>query len=276
MAGIRQEFVQTDFGKIHVRMSGSRRHARLPLVCLHMVPQSGQDFEAFMQIAGRDRVVVAPDYPGYGDSEPLSDNVPISIETYAKAVWQTLDVLNLKSVEILGYHTGSKVAVEMASQSPSRSAKLFCISLSSMTRETYDASEAKFEPLVNATSSRPHTDWLKTLHDYYDPELPEDILKQKYTTSVNVGSRSHLGFLASHIYNAKILEKLRRLKTPLALINPNDDLRSVTPKAADHIENSVLLERPDWLPGFLDIKPQSVLETINLASSRLDEVSLAH
>lgn len=271
MVSIRRKFVDTDFGRVYVRLSGSQTSAALPLVCLHMAPQSGQDYEAFMKLAGRDKLVIAPDYPGYGESDALLDDMNVSIETYAKAVWHVVDALNLSDVEILGYHTGSKVGIEMALQAPQRTSKLYCISLSTMTPGEYKTRKVAFEPLSNRKSES----WFSSLKGYYDPALSEEVLKQKFNMSLKVGSRSHLGFKASHLYNAKILEKLGELQVPVALINPNDDLHAVTPKAAAYIENCVLIERGDWLPGFLDVKPHSVIETLNFASQNLNDIGQA-
>lgn len=268
MVNIRREFIQTKFGYIHVRISGNLSTQKRPLMCLHMAPQSGQDFEAFMKLADQDRLVIAVDYPGYGESDPLPSEVAVSIDVYAQAIWQVTDALSLSIVDILGYHTGSKVGIEMALQSPLRTGQLYCISLSTMTREAFDACDVKFEPLNKGNSD----DWREKLRSYYDPDMPENILQQKYATSMKAGSRSHLGFVASHSYNAIILDKLGRLQTPMALINPFDDLHAITPKAADYINNCLVIERKEWLPGFLDVNPQSVLETLNFAARKLNQI----
>lgn len=259
MESIRKKAVKTEHGNVHIRVCGNPKSSAAPLLCLHMAPQSGEDFEEFMKLAGRDRFVIAPDYPGYGDSDPLPADVPVTIESYALAMWQVLDALNISQIEALGYHTGSKVGIEMALQRLISVSKLFCISLSTMSPEAYKNSSVTFEPLTPEGADI----WFQKLKGYYDPNLPEDILKQKLAATLKVASRSHLGFVASHSYNASILEKLRRLTVPVTLINPKDDLQDITPRAFNYIQNCTLLEQPNWLPGFLDLQPQSVLDVIN-------------
>lgn len=259
MAAIRQEVVRTEFGNIHIRVSGNSKLLSTPLICLHMAPQSGDDFERFMNLAGRDRLVIAPDYPGYGESDPLPEDVPIAIETYAQAIWEVLDRLRISQIELVGYHTGSKVGIEMALQRPVSVKKLFCISLSTMTPEMFEKLDIKFEPLSHEGADG----WFQKLKNYYDPKLPDDILREKLAATLKIASRSHLGFIASHKYNENILQKLGELSTLVVLINPKDDLYEVTPNAANYIESCSLVEKPDWLPGFLDLRPQSVLDVIN-------------
>jgi pimeloyl-ACP methyl ester carboxylesterase len=236
-----------------------------------MAPQSGQDFEPFMALAGQERLVIAPDYPGYGDSDPIKGEAEVSIEAYAKSMWEALDALNVKNVEILGYHTGSKVGIEMALQSPARVSTLICISLSTMTPEQYAAKQPSFKPLSNQETNDAFPGWWKTLRGYYDDMLPYDVLVQKYATSIKSGPRFHLGFQASYQYNAVVIEKLKALKTLTVIINPNDDLKEVTPLAVNYIENAVLVEKEQWLPGFLDIRPQEVLEIVNSVAGLLTE-----
>lgn len=255
-------------------MAGSENSDQVPLLCLHMVPQSGQEFEMLMKLAGRDRLVIAPDYPGFGASDQIHDDKKISIETFANAVWQALDVLGCANVEVLGYHTGSKVGIEMALQFPDRVDGLCCISLSTMTPDQFASQDVSFSPLYGESAGSDLINWWHQLKSYYDPELPVDILVQKYSTSIKVGKRFHLGFKASHQYNANILEKLRCLTIPTKLINPHDDLKAITPLAAPYIPDCTFIDRPDWLPGFLETKPESVIEVLASSGMKLDESSM--
>jgi len=204
----------------------------------------------------------------------MPENV-VTIENYAKSIWQVLEALKISQVEILGYHTGSKVGIEMSLQFPQRVEKLLCISLSTLTPEQYASKKTSFAPLPIRFPGDELTKWWKTLKGYYDPDISIETLVQKYTISLKSGPRFHLGFAASHHYNATVLEKLACLGVPTALINPNDDLQNVTPLAEKFIENCVLINEPNWLPGFLDIKPEDVLKTMQSAFELLDNKNKA-
>lgn len=78
-----------------------------PLILFHMSPYSGVIYENLMADLGRDRVVIAVDTPGFGNSDaPL---VPPTIQQYAAAMGDLLDGLKLRGVDVMGYHTGSKL-----------------------------------------------------------------------------------------------------------------------------------------------------------------------
>jgi len=271
MTIIERKYLTTDFGQMHLRLAGGGYSKTSPLICLHMAPQSGQDFAALMKHVAQDRLVIAPDYHGYGSSDPISDPAKISISVYAKSIWQALDQLDVTHVEILGHHTGSKVGIEMALQSPERVKKLLCISLSTMTPEQYAAKKPSFKPLAEDFPGDGLWDWWKMLREYYDPDISFEILSVKYAESIKTGEHFHSAFKASHEYNADILNKLRDLKTPMALVNPNDDLRDVTPIAAKYITHCHLVEKPNWKPGFLDTKPDEVFSVLKFAFKALDK-----
>jgi len=271
MTKIDRKYLITDFGQMHLRLAGDRYSKTSPLICLHMAPQSGQDFAALMKRVSQDRLVIAPDYHGYGSSDPISGPAKISISVYAKSIWQALDQLDVADVEILGHHTGSKVGIEMALQSPERVRKLLCISLSTMTPEQYAAKKPSFKPLAEDFPGEGLWEWWKTLREYYDPNISFKTLSAKYAESIKTGEYFHSAFKASHEYNADILNKLGNLKTPVALVNPNDDLRDVTPIAAKYITHCHLVEKPDWKPGFLDTKPNEVFDLLQSAFKALDK-----
>lgn len=83
------------------------------LVLLHPMPHDGGFFSTIAPLLAAGRTVLAPDYPGYGQSDPL-DQEP-SIEAYAQAV---IDVLRARdthgAADLLGFHSGCLVATEMA------------------------------------------------------------------------------------------------------------------------------------------------------------------
>lgn len=66
--------------------------------------------------------VIAPDLPGFGNSDP-APFVP-AIEDWAASVVAVLDALGLRAAHVLGHHTGGLVATEVAVQYPERVEKL--------------------------------------------------------------------------------------------------------------------------------------------------------
>jgi pimeloyl-ACP methyl ester carboxylesterase len=112
-------YVRCRFGQLHVRRAG-RRSARPPLLMFHQVPNSGQIFEPVLPLLSADRLVLAPDTPGYGMSDPAPD--PQTIGAYADAMGDAIAALKLGRVDLVGYHTGAAIAAELATRSARASA----------------------------------------------------------------------------------------------------------------------------------------------------------
>jgi pimeloyl-ACP methyl ester carboxylesterase len=70
-------------------------------------------FETIAPLLAKHRGVLAPDYPGYGRSQALPGTPSIAI--YAEAMMEVLQQSPLRApFDLLGFHTGCLVAVEMA------------------------------------------------------------------------------------------------------------------------------------------------------------------
>ncbi|WP_372810382.1 alpha/beta fold hydrolase [Litorivivens sp.] len=113
-AVIRRGYCDIDGGQLHYRQAGSRD--KLPLLLLHQSPSSSVMYEALMQVLGDDYWLLAPDTPGFGQSDPLSE--PVSIVAYARAIQQFLDALEIEQALVFGHHTGASVAVQLAHDHP--------------------------------------------------------------------------------------------------------------------------------------------------------------
>ncbi len=118
-------FVDGRYGQVHVRVAAPPDAAmrRRPVLLLHPSPYSSAFFEDFMAELSKDRWVIAIDTPGFGDSDrPAS---PPTIAEYADNALRVLSALGVEQkVDLLGYHTGTLIAAEMALQSPQRIERL--------------------------------------------------------------------------------------------------------------------------------------------------------
>ena len=108
-SGARRELVETRLGHMHVRMWGE---GDTPLVLLHMSPLSGAMFKPLAPLVSAGRLVVAPDRIGFGHSDRFAR--PPTIAEYALATLDCLDGLGIGHFDVLGSHTGSVEAVELA------------------------------------------------------------------------------------------------------------------------------------------------------------------
>jgi pimeloyl-ACP methyl ester carboxylesterase len=111
-------YADTSLGQVHYLEAGSGT----PLVLLHQTADSSRMYtEVFPCFAERFRVL-APDTPGFGDSDKPSE--PPGIEGYARALAEFLDRIGVERAHLLGHHTGAAIAVEFAATYPDRVLKL--------------------------------------------------------------------------------------------------------------------------------------------------------
>ena len=123
-AQIRRQYVQVPAGTIHCAMAGEGA----PVVLLHQTPRSWDEFRDVLPRLGRTRRAIAMDTPGYGDSSPLASG-EASVERWAEVAMSLLDALQIERAALVGHHTGSYVATELAARWPER---VSAIVLSSM------------------------------------------------------------------------------------------------------------------------------------------------
>ena len=107
-------YADTPRGIIHYAQSGSGPQ----LLLLHATPGSHRAFGQLAPLLASAFRVIAPDTPGYGNSDPLQGDV--SIEAMAGSMVDLLDTLELPRADLLGLHTGNKIAAAMAARWPDR------------------------------------------------------------------------------------------------------------------------------------------------------------
>ena len=106
-------------------------------MCLHMSPNSGRIYEAILEAMGTDRTALAPDMPGFGESDPPT--APPEIADYARTAAHVADTLGLKQIDVMGYHTGSETCIELALQRPDLVRRIVQISCPVFTDDELDA-----------------------------------------------------------------------------------------------------------------------------------------
>ena len=100
-------------GQVSYRMEGSGK----PLLLLHQTPMPSE-YSQMIPILSKSYRVVAMETMGYG----YSDNPPkeYEIEDFAQSVVNFLSAIGINKTSIVGHHTGSSIAVEVAAAYPER------------------------------------------------------------------------------------------------------------------------------------------------------------
>lgn len=110
---INRHFVDIDGRRVHYRRCGEGP----PLLMVHQSPRSSAEYEALMREWGGHFTCIAPDTPGFGQSDPLAAPEP-AIEEFADALVALIDRLGLAPVAAYGFHSGGIILVTALKRHP--------------------------------------------------------------------------------------------------------------------------------------------------------------
>ncbi len=119
-----RHFVRLTAGQAHFRSAGSSRPGGPPpLYCAHASPGSSLGLAPMAAQFGIDRLVIAPDMLGNGDSDPPGRE-STTMDFYTDCAVELLDRLDLDQVDFYGLHTGAQIGLELAIRYPHRVRRL--------------------------------------------------------------------------------------------------------------------------------------------------------
>ena len=102
--GVRRAYVNGRYGQLHYRIAKPASPSSVALLCIHASPSSGRMYAALLSKLGRDRIAIAPDTPGFGESDAPAS--PPEIADYAGQMGEFLDALAIREVDVLGHTCG--------------------------------------------------------------------------------------------------------------------------------------------------------------------------
>ena len=108
----------------YVRVQGRRVHYRRagagPAVLLvHQSPRSSAEWLPLMERWAERFTVIAPDTPGFGQSDPLPGDRP-EIDDFANALIDLLDALGIARTAAYGFHSGGIILMAALRRDPAR------------------------------------------------------------------------------------------------------------------------------------------------------------
>ncbi|OYY72794.1 alpha/beta hydrolase [Sphingomonas sp. 28-63-12] len=112
---ITRHFADIGPRRVHYRRCG----AGPVLLMVHQSPRSSAEYEALMHNWGTQFTCIAPDTPGFGQSDPLSGDDP-SIEDFADAIVALIDALGIGPVAAYGFHSGGIILVTALKRHPEK------------------------------------------------------------------------------------------------------------------------------------------------------------
>ena len=118
---ITRHYLDVNGRRVHYRKCGSGP----TLIMVHQSPRSSAEYEKLMIKWGSSFTCIAPDSPGYGQSEPLPITSP-DINDFGDGLIEFLDVLGVNEVGIYGFHSGGAIAMNAHVRNPGRFTALAC------------------------------------------------------------------------------------------------------------------------------------------------------
>jgi pimeloyl-ACP methyl ester carboxylesterase len=123
-AGLRCGYVALAHGDLHLSACGAwprGSQAPRPLLLLHDLPGCAASLEVLMVPLGADRLCLAPDLPGTGESTALPEG---GVEVWIGALLAMLDSLDLATVDVYAEGLAGSLAVALAVRAPGRVGRL--------------------------------------------------------------------------------------------------------------------------------------------------------
>jgi len=200
---------------------------------------------------GRDRLAIAMDTPGFGNSDPTPHQP--SISDYSQAALDLMDALDLGVFDLMGYHTGSKVAVQSAIENPNTVHRVVMVSAPNYTEEELAEVRRIYgpEPLTEDGSHYMKW-WQSAVHWSMKGRTLDDIGQVFWARTLNP-KISWWGHAAAFAFDS--VKAIPEVTQPILVLNPEDDVWERTRRAEDLLAHpqSRIHDLPGWSHGFLDL-----------------------
>lgn len=272
MSSVEKAYAPSRFGQLHyriVRPGGPVTHP--PLLVLHQTPSNSCEWMPILPHLARGRVVIAPDTPGYGMSDAPME--PATIPDFGAVMADLVDHLVAKGdvgdgpFDIMGAHTGSIIAAEMAVTLPARVRRVVLFGLAAYPEHEREKRLALLlDKFPKPGPDLTHVEQLWAIFgELGDSRMTSEQRHVAMAECLRLGSRMPWGYIA--VYRYDFLGALARLEQSALVVNAQDDLWDITQKVAPTLPNGCLWPLPGRAHGFLafdaaEIAPE-ILDFLN-------------
>jgi len=152
---ILKSYANLSVGQTHYRRAGQGK----PLLLLHASPMSSELMVPTMQKLFDMADVVAPDTPGYGNSDPLPEamlNAASDLSPYVDWLREYIEVMGFDKVGLYGTATGAQISIEFARTHPDKLDYVILDNAAHFTDEERTDIIEKYFPDVSAQDDGSH------------------------------------------------------------------------------------------------------------------------
>ncbi len=262
---IERDFIPGPFGQVHVRTARSESETQLPpLVLFHPTPYSSDYFLKFMRLMASDRVVIAIDTPGYGDSDRPRELQ--SIGGYAGSAATVLMALGYgadlgRPVDVLGYHTGTLIATELAIRHPDLVRRLVLPGLPFFTGE---ARKKAYQANVQPEPVAPDGSHLAKKWDFAiaatEAGMPLERAQEHFGDMMQCYPHCWEAYHGVFTYPSE--DRFRAVQQPVLLITNDGSLKQETEAALPLFRNAQLTHISGMTLGGFDLAPEKYIAVI--------------
>lgn len=249
---VRRAYVDGPYGQMHVRIAEGTDSAKPPLICFHMSPMSGRTYERFIGRFARAtrRTAIAVDTPGFGQSD--APPAPPTIADYSEAMRAAIKALGIAGpVDLIGYHTGSMIAANLAADHPDLVRRVICISAPMFTDSEKEAMHRLYPPLKpSLDGSHLMVRWNGFVHYNLGRGLTLDDVADMFPDGLLGRNIAWWGHNAAFGFAYDL--RLSEVAQPVLVLSLGDDLQAESRRAPDVLRHGGLVELPGWGHGFLD------------------------
>ncbi|TYC89583.1 alpha/beta fold hydrolase [Novosphingobium sp. BW1] len=272
MSTITRAYAPGPFGQLHYRIAPyggpDTEESGPPLLCLHQTPSHSADWLPIMAPLAKGRTVIALDTPGYGMSD--GPDAPSTIEDYAATADAFMARLaqdgvlpaDTQSYDVMGFHTGSLVATELAQSRPERVRRVVVFGLAAYPEDIRQTKLANLRgafPEPGADLAHVEKLW-SIIGTLSDPRITWEDRHVSMAECLRLGSRMPWGYIA--VYRYDFLGAMAKVSQPVLVMNPEDDLWEITRRTSPLFANGQRVDIPGVAHGVLKLETTRVVETI--------------
>ena len=267
MPHITRAYHPSRYGQLHYRIAGPAEAVTAPpLLCLHQTPGNGHEWEVLMAELAKTRVVIAADTPGYGmsDAPPAPAGIPdfASVMATLMADLAAAGTIAPGGFDVMGMHTGSIIAAQLALCAPAQVRRVVMFSLAAYPADVRAAKLAALRtqfPVPDGTLAHVEKLWA-IFGQLGDKRMTAEYRHTAMAECLRLGSRMPWGYIAVYQYDFEAA--LAQVSQPVLVVNPQDDLWEPTHRAFALLPNARRWDLPGRAHGFLSFESAQVAAEI--------------
>ena len=215
-------------------------------------------YDALMTELAADFWCIAPDTPGFGQSDALPGRA--SIGAYATAIADFLSELNVDACFLFGHHTGAAIAVQLAFDQPKLVTGVVLSGPPLLTEAQIEYLTTNLPSMELDADGRFLSDLWQRLRQK-NPDVALELTLREVTAALQCRHSYHDAYHA--VFAQEIATQLGALRCPVLLVaGENDSLVASLKPAARRVSNGRYKVIPDAGTYICDEQPHIVAQLL--------------